>query len=74
MKTRHNVPLGNTASTQGIAPIVCPGALWVMVVSCRGGMLMLGRQAMCLALDDQDDSQTGQHDGKQCARFLMHER
>ena len=28
VKTRHNVPIGNTASTQGIAPIVCPGALW----------------------------------------------
>ena len=44
-----------------------------MMVSCRSSMLMLGRQAMYLALDDQDESQTGQHDGKQCARFLMHE-
>jgi hypothetical protein len=45
-----------------------------MVVSGRGGMLMLRRQAMYLALADRDKSQTGQHDGKQCARFLMHER
>jgi hypothetical protein len=29
---------------------------------------------MYLALDDHDNSQTGQHDGKQCARFLMHEQ
>jgi hypothetical protein len=29
---------------------------------------------MYLALDDQDDGQTGQHDGKQCACFLMQER
>ena len=45
-----------------------------MVVSCRGGMLMFRRQAMYLALDDHDHSQTDQHDGKQCARFLMHEQ
>jgi hypothetical protein len=45
-----------------------------MVVSCRGGMLMFRRQAMYLALADHDNSQTGQHDGKQCARFLMHEQ
>ena len=31
-----------------------PRGTGVMVVSCRGGMLMLGRQAMCLALDNQD--------------------
>jgi hypothetical protein len=35
---------------------------------------MRGREIMHLALDDQDDGQTGQHDGKQCARFPMHER
>jgi len=45
-----------------------------MVVSCLGSMLMLRRQAMSLALDDHDNGQTGQHDGKQCARFLMHEQ
>jgi hypothetical protein len=45
-----------------------------MVVSCRGGMFMFRRQAMYLALADHDHSQTGQHDGKQRARFLMHEQ
>jgi len=43
VKTRYNVPIGNTASTQGLAPIVCPGALWLWwcpveaACSCSGG-------------------------------------
>jgi hypothetical protein len=45
-----------------------------MIVSWRSGMRMRRRRAMDLALDDQDDHQTGQHDGKQCTCFLMHER
>jgi hypothetical protein len=28
VKTRNNVPIGNTARIQGIAPIAGPGALW----------------------------------------------